>query len=208
MANLTLISGDRDIRLGIFRREVLDDNLPKLIDRCIQRKQPIAFLMIDVDNFKKFNDVHGHQIGDEVLMAVADGIRNVVDDRGHIFRYGGEEISVVLPNDDPQEARAMAERIRSTVQDLLVGEKRLQVTISIGATATASALPAAELIHQADMALLRAKQLGRNRVELHQSAQFASDEHRPRIRPSAFNPYSESERLIEMLASGLSARCQ
>lgn len=203
-----LISGDVDPKLKIFRKEVLDQNLQKVMDHSISIQQPIALLMLDVDHFKKFNDVHGHQIGDAVLEAVADKIRSVVGERGHIFRFGGEEITVVLPNYEQSEAGAIAERMRSSIQQLRVGADRLQVTISIGATATASALPAADLIHQADMALLRAKQLGRNRVELHQSSQIASHEHRPRIRPSAFNPYSESERLIEMLASGLSARCQ
>ena len=124
---------------------------------------------MDIDHFKRFNDVWGHQVGDDCLRQVAavlmDTVRSPID---HVARYGGEEFCVVMPETDAQGAHIVAERIRAAIEAMLfaVDGQRIPVTISIG---LAAVMPATlegsrELIRQADMALYQAKGDGRNRV--------------------------------------------
>lgn len=107
---------DLDDLLGILRRKFLDNELPGIIKQTINKKRPISLIMIDVDHFKKFNDDFGHPIGDDVLKKVAVIISEVVDDRGHVIRYGGEEITVILPNFYDEEASGTAEKIRKNIE--------------------------------------------------------------------------------------------
>ncbi len=129
--------------------------------------RPLALLMIDVDHFKSVNDTYGHDIGDEVIRAVADTLqkqKRVSDIAG---RLGGEEFALLLPEATLDSAVAAAERLRGLVeaQVIAVDGQHIPVTISVGASAVqAETLGIEELIKQADVALYEAKRSGRNRV--------------------------------------------
>jgi len=130
--------------------------------------RPAVLLMIDIDRFKPINDQHGHPAGDEVMRAVARLIQGCVRDVDTAGRYGGDEFGIVLPDADLQQAAAVAERIRHSVESGSFGpDGRLRCSVSIG---LAAAMPdmhgGRDWIAQADAALYRAKTQGRNRVDI------------------------------------------
>lgn len=119
--------------------------------------------MIDIDHFKAVNDTHGHAAGDLVLKGVARIIRSVVEGKGEAYRYGGEEMMTLLPNHSKEEALAVAERIRRTLESH--EEQGIRVTASFGvATVGEHGNDAASLLKAADTALYDAKKRGRNLV--------------------------------------------
>ncbi|MBS1718117.1 MAG: GGDEF domain-containing protein [Armatimonadetes bacterium] len=126
---------------------------------------PLSILLMDVDNFKKFNDSFGHQAGDDVLRSVARVLRKFENESITIARYGGEEFVVVLPGYGEGEAMKMAEEMRAAIEECCPTGRK--VTCSIGVSVYGPALRSrAELIAQADKALYASKEAGRNRVTL------------------------------------------
>jgi len=155
---LTLV----DPLTGLQNRRVMLANLEKYIVLAERHNRNLSIIMMDLDHFKKFNDNYGHQAGDRLLIQIADIMRGLVRKSGHIVRYGGEEFLVMLPETDQNDAYQVAERIRTTV-----GEQT-PVTISLGIASFQQGqkgLTTHDLIRDADTALYRAKQLGRNRIE-------------------------------------------
>lgn len=121
--------------------------------------------MGDVDHFKKVNDTHGHQAGDGVLVEISARLNAVLHGKASVYRYGGEEIAVILPNRTAEEALAVAERCRREIEKNPIGE--FAVTMSFGvACIPANASDAAGLVKSADNALYEAKNYGRNLVRL------------------------------------------
>ena len=131
---------------------------------------PIACLMIDIDHFKNINDKLGHEAGDAVLAVLANRLKTSARSEDMVFRYGGEEFCVVCPGTSLPKALDIAERIRENVAAMIVNTGNLltSVTVSIGVAAVAPPYDKRDetLIRDADAALYRAKQLGRNRVEI------------------------------------------
>lgn len=129
--------------------------------------QPLGLVMIDIDDFKRVNDRHGHQQGDLVLREVARVLRECTREIDEPARYGGEEMAVALQQTDLEGAEAIAERVRATVAALelprLDGDGTLRVTVSCGVAASADGDPAA-LVAAADAALYAAKRAGKNRT--------------------------------------------
>jgi diguanylate cyclase len=126
-------------------------------------------LLIDIDHFKKFNDTHGHQIGDDVLRLIAQGLKESVNGQALAARYGGEEFAVLLPNSDLDGAKVVAEDIRTAISRKVLrkrstGETLGRVTVSIGAAAYQRLEDLDEFIHRVDRLLYTAKQTGRNIV--------------------------------------------
>jgi diguanylate cyclase (GGDEF)-like protein len=126
--------------------------------------------MVDIDFFKRVNDEHGHAVGDEVIVRVAEALLAAVRSSDAVCRYGGEEFCIALPVADMAEASMVGERIRAKIDS--PGFARVPVTVSVGVASVglgADSLP--ELINQADEALYASKEGGRNRVtrwdELH-----------------------------------------
>ena len=156
---------------GIGNRRHLDETI-ELLWQSTARNRSIAFLIIDIDHFKRFNDDHGHQTGDECLRRVAHALADAVAiPTATVARYGGEEFAVVVPGLAISRATALAERLRRTIEELeiqLEGGERLAVTISVGCSvATPSTwIDPADLIEHADAALYDAKRAGRNRVAI------------------------------------------
>ena len=124
-------------------------------------KAPLCLIFVDLDHFKKVNDGHGHECGDQVLIGASEIINSCVRGKGMAYRYGGEELTVILPNYTAEEGTALAERIRLEIEVSDLSSKRLKVTASIG---VASMPPARDLVNKADKAMYAAKKHGRNLV--------------------------------------------
>src|SRR5476649_1809338 len=163
----------RDGLTGLANRRCFDDTLQAEWQRALRHQQPLSLLMVDVDNFKQYNDAYGHVGGDECLQRIASAVASEMRANDLVARYGGEEFAVILPNQTLKGAAIVAERIRCRVERLQLprstsGDSRATVTVSIGA---ATSLPGpgtelGQLIHTADSAQYRAKHLGRNRISL------------------------------------------
>jgi diguanylate cyclase (GGDEF)-like protein len=153
--------------LGNRRR--LDGDLDAALSEAVARDLPIGFAMIDIDHFKQFNDTHGHEAGDIALQAVAHVIAKAVRNDDVVYRYGGEEFSVLLPGATIDEAAGAAERIRAAVESAPIPGEETQpgglLTVSVG-IATLADGDAATLKTRADEALYEAKAQGRNRAML------------------------------------------
>lgn len=128
----------------------------------------LACLMIDIDHFKVFNDTHGHPAGDNALVCVSDLARSLLRAEDTWCRFGGEEFLALLPDTDARDAMAVAERLRQGVAglSLSVPSGTARLTVSVGVAAAREATAWTELVSRSDQALYRAKNNGRNRVEL------------------------------------------
>jgi diguanylate cyclase (GGDEF)-like protein len=129
--------------------------------------------MIDIDHFKRVNDVHGHHVGDQVITAVARRLAHTIRTADLLGRYGGEEFALILPDTRSDDAHTLAERLRVAIADRPIDTDAgpLTVTISIGvAYLTAEQTDVETLLANADAALYQAKRAGRNRVVLAGSA--------------------------------------
>lgn len=168
----------------LANRRTFDETLTVECARAMRRQSPLSILLIDVDNFKRFNDQFGHQIGDTCLRAVAAAVKGCVRRPGDLAgRYGGEEIAIILPETSEGAALSVAEEVRQCVENLSgvdVVDKGVSrpITVSIG-VATACSPPngptsPAALLQAADSALYRAKRNGRNRVEVAVRAETAA----------------------------------
>lgn len=176
IANLQLRETLREMALadpltGLSNRRQLDQLLGIQIAQAERLGQDLGCLMIDVDHFKRFNDVHGHDAGDMVLREVGKVLTGVTRDAGLAFRYGGEEFMLLLPGLSVEGATERAEEIRTRVAALALGSEAGNmgpVTVSIGLAITPLHCPPDRLVRTADAALLRAKAMGRDRVEVAQ----------------------------------------
>ncbi len=167
--------GELDDRLPLYRRGAFDEDLRILATRALETGRPLSLLMIDLDRFKAVNDQHGHQVGDEVLLDCARIIAANAEGKGRAYRYGGEEITALLPNFSAREALAVAEGLRSSVEAARVGGRSLSQTVSVGVACLPDHAGTPEdLLHRADQALYRAKDLGRNLVRLSGEAEPAT----------------------------------
>jgi len=137
------------------------------IDRCRRYGHSIALLLLDIDNFKVYNDTYGHLEGDKVLVRIGQIIRSCLRTMDSAFRYGGEEFTVILPETRAQEANNVANRIRTAVEsENFVPEPGsvVTVTISIGVTEYHNKESLSEFIKRADQAMYLSKEKGRNAI--------------------------------------------
>jgi len=154
---------------GLFVRRYFLARLDEELKRSARHNLPLAFLMLDIDHFKECNDNFGHLTGDVVLKEVAARIKACVREIDLVGRYGGEEFSLLLPDTDKEGAGFVAERICSSIarQKIEAYDEHTKVTVSIGVAAfPEDAAVTQHLIDKSDQALYRAKQKGRNRVEI------------------------------------------
>ena len=151
---------------GLLNRRYLKERLGEEINRSDRSGEPLSFLMMDVDEFKSYNDRFGHPEGDEALRMVGAILRQNLRGADVAVRYGGEEFSAMLPATSIDEAEAIAQRIRMHVESTEFPRRR--VTISIGAATLIPELANVDaLISAADRALMRAKEMGRNNVQVY-----------------------------------------
>jgi diguanylate cyclase (GGDEF)-like protein len=153
---------------GLFNRREFDRILADEVRRGARYGSVLSLAIGDVDHFKQFNDAHGHQAGDEVLRTVARTLRRSVRDVDKVFRFGGEEFVLLLPESDVAGALQTAERVRAAVEEMVVplaNGSKARVSISIGvAMHPAHGATPDELLRSADAALYESKAKGRNRV--------------------------------------------
>lgn len=154
---------------NLYNRRFFTEVIEAELHRSSRFRSYVSLLVVDIDHFKKVNDIYGHQAGDKVLSAVAEKLREGLRTYDIASRYGGEEFVLVLPNTPLDKAMEVAERLRKAVQSLsfLIPLDRVEVTVSIGLAAfpTQHVDCFNALFTRADAALYRAKQNGRNRVE-------------------------------------------
>jgi diguanylate cyclase (GGDEF)-like protein len=157
-----LVARRRDGLLGIFDRGSFDADLSHALSNA---KQRVALAMADIDHFKQVNDTYGHRAGDAVLRAVAQVLSNSCPRNAIPYRYGGEELAVIITGADAQSAAQFAESVRADVEKLSFENPALKVTVSLGvADAPSDGNRPEELVKKVDARLYRAKHEGRNCV--------------------------------------------
>jgi len=176
----------RDIAEQAFYEEIYrlatTDSLTQLLNKAsilrflseeisgnARKRRKIAVILADIDGFKSMNDLFGHLTGDRILQTVAGLFKSSLRDRDRAGRFGGDEFLIVLPETGPKGAARLAERIRSVLEKSISKKLglTLSVTLSMGvASGYAHKIASEDLIEQADIALYRAKSLGRNRAEV------------------------------------------
>lgn len=166
-ANTELRAQSReDPLLRIGNRRAMQTDMAKVSATAQRTRQAYAIALLDLDYFKPFNDHYGHVEGDHALQAVVSAIKNTMRQGDTLYRYGGEELLMLLPGSDIRDASHAAERARLAVQQLALTHDHSPygiLTLSGGIASTRASL-ADDLIAQADKALYRAKAEGRNRI--------------------------------------------
>jgi diguanylate cyclase (GGDEF)-like protein len=157
-----------DALTGLANRHAMEDTFADEIAACVEDGESVSFIMIDVDEFKRFNDMFGHIAGDRVLSSVARILRAQFRPDDLLVRYGGDEFAVLLPGVDLEQALVVAERVRACVcgetgdgSDSLI---QIPIKISLGVAELQQGATFDKLIRDADAALYRAKHAGRNAV--------------------------------------------
>ena len=161
-----LQSALRDPLTDTGNRIAMDQVLQREVDLARRNLQPLSLLMLDIDHFKSINDNHGHTLGDEVLKAVAQTLKNQLRNIDMVFRYGGEEFVIVMPDtalDQGVEAMTRLQR-ELTKRFFLEGNERLLITFSAGVAQMAPDEQGADAIKRADQGMYLAKRSGKNRV--------------------------------------------
>jgi diguanylate cyclase len=153
----------------LYNRKHLDEGLQRAVAEAGETGDPLCLMLIDIDNFKHFNDTWGHQTGDQVLRLVAMTLKSNIKGKDIAARYGGEEFAAVLPSTDLEGGVIVADNIRKAIQakELLkrsTNEKLGRITASFGVAMFRAGETAAALIERTDRCLYAAKHAGRNRV--------------------------------------------
>ena len=163
-----------DALTGLYNRRRFHDVLTSEFERARRYTTSFSLVMLDIDHFKRVNDVFGHSAGDNVLQEVASILKNSIREIDTASRYGGEEFMVILPNTARENALVVAERIRLMIGQHAFGGIDRNITVSIGISGMPDAKVESEekLIRCADFALYRAKQLGRNRTVTVEAAEL------------------------------------
>lgn len=152
---------------GLFNRRYFHVRLEEELQRSRRHEIPLALLMMDLDDFKAVNDMHGHLAGDLVIKETADIVRRAVRVFDVCTRFGGEEFAVIMPASNLESAMAVAERIRARVAAYRPTDRPLEtlrLSVSIGLALSEPGMTVRDLIHRADEALYVSKRAGKNRV--------------------------------------------
>ena len=171
---------------GLLNRRYLEERLNEELNRSRRYEYPMSFLMIDIDDFKNYNDVNGHQAGDQALQITAHNLKAGLRLEDVACRYGGEEFCILLPQTPVNEAAVISERIRQRIVDAHYPFGSNQplgfVTVSIGVSTFSRHVDTSErVIAAADRALYRAKSKGKNRIEFYQESLAGTSDSTPTI---------------------------
>ncbi len=180
--NIAIISGLRHQRelesianidglTGLYNRRWMNEFFKRQISRALSDNKPLALILADLDNFKRINDNHGHMVGDEVLSAVASVLTLQVRPTDLLARFGGEEFAMILPDTSPDNAKLIAERVRTAIESTRIEfnndvHLEINLTLSLGVSSLMLGDDINNLLTRADHALYQAKRNGRNRVEV------------------------------------------
>lgn len=164
-----ILTADKDFLTGLANRNFFNNRLAEEYERILRYGGNLSLIMLDIDHFKDVNDIHGHAEGDDVLrfvsQVVEESVRSKVD---VVARWGGEEFIILLPQIPLDGAMVAAEHIRKNIEGLTYRTKKsdtiINCTISLGVSELTPGEKTKDFIENADKALLKAKELGRNRV--------------------------------------------
>lgn len=159
-------SAMEDPLTGIGNRKALNKALARELAVARRHGHPLCVMMADIDHFKRINDTYGHEAGDIALQAIARAMEGALREMDGVFRYGGEEFTVVLPATEINSASMVGERLRKAVAAIECHYNgcTLPLTVSIGVAQAVDGDNASNLINRADSALYQAKDSGRNRL--------------------------------------------
>lgn len=163
------VAAETDPLTGVANRKRFDHRLKEAARTAVELGQPLSLLMVDIDQFRQFNEVHGHQLADEVLKLVARTVHDSVRPSDTAARYGGDEFAVILPKATHEQAINVGERIRGAIASRKITVRNTgtvigSITLSIGVGTLKPGEPMEDLIKRADEALYASKRGGRNRV--------------------------------------------
>jgi len=151
---------------GLGSRGLFDERLDEMVALALRKNQSLSLILADIDHFKRINDGHGHQVGDTALREIAALLVKGLRRYDSAYRYGGEEIAIILPQTRLQDAVRLAERLRSRMERKGFLSGKFHITSSFGVAALGGEiLSGGDLVEEADRQLYRAKSEGRNRVE-------------------------------------------
>lgn len=158
----------RDPLTATGNRVALQQTLKREVDIAKRTLQPLSVLMVDIDHFKRINDNHGHIIGDQALIAVANALKDSLRNVDMVFRYGGEEFVVLLSNTSLEAASMVGERLRMAVLGVqyLVENRAIEMSVSLGCATLLPGESMDSLLRRADSALYVSKREGRNRLSM------------------------------------------
>lgn len=159
----------RDPLTALYNRRYFEEEVGKKILEIKAKKEPYTVLMLDADHFKKVNDTYGHKVGDKVLIELAATAERALRDNDIVARYGGEEFVVFLPGIHAEQGKIVADRLRESISKQVVysdAKEPVTFTVSVGVSSSDVSDNVDTLIKTADEALYKAKQNGRNRVEI------------------------------------------
>ncbi len=157
-------AAESDFLTGLKNRYAMNKKLREELSRAERYGEPLSVLFLDIDHFKRVNDLYGHDTGDEVLRGVASIIASTLRGNDIASRWGGEEFLIIAPHSAAAEAGALAERIRGAIEAAPMGQA-IRVTASVGHSSYRAGDDIDALVNRADKALYHAKEGGRNRVE-------------------------------------------
>jgi diguanylate cyclase (GGDEF)-like protein len=205
-----MLTGETDALTGLANRGAFDRELELRVGEALKNNEPLGFVMVDVDHFKKVNDTHGHQAGDDVLRGVAECLQLIVRRKGQAYRYGGEELVLLLPNHVVEEAVAVAERARRALEAAAIAS--IKVTASFGVACLPDhAQDGESLFKRADEAVYDAKNRGRNLVRVSGEPAPASAGPRPTERrapePGRLTDQQRQQMREQFLVRGQMPRC-
>jgi diguanylate cyclase (GGDEF)-like protein len=155
-----------DALTGLLNRRYLEKRLNEEIQRSKRHRFPMSMMMLDVDDFKSYNDTFGHLAGDEALKIVAGVLKDILRGDDVAARYGGEEFAILLPQTTAAEAAAIAERLRQRIEHTEFPKRKITISIGIAACSKDVETPE-DIVGAADHALYEAKNHGRNNVQVY-----------------------------------------
>jgi len=158
-------AANKDALSGVYNRTTFEETLIREVKLAHRYKRSLSILILDIDNFKHFNDTYGHALGDEVIKSTAKNIEGCVRSTDIVFRYGGEEFVALLSNTSVEGAAFLAERIRSSIESLVIqyDGSDIKVTASLGVSQLIEKEQNASFFSRADKALYEAKKSGKNK---------------------------------------------
>ena len=160
---------------GVLNRRTFISGIAEQMESCRRRGAPLSCIMLDIDHFKYLNDQFGHIAGDNVLVAVARQLRNRFRNSDFVFRFGGEEFTVILNGADEMAASKCAEKCRTELEQLVFSaHEGLRLTVSCGVAEFESGVTPLELTDRADLALREAKSSGRNQTVRYSECSLAA----------------------------------
>ncbi|MEW5756704.1 MAG: GGDEF domain-containing protein [Pseudomonadota bacterium] len=169
-------AASKDAMTGVFNRRTMDERVEHEIKLAQRYGHSLSLIVLDIDHFKRVNDTYGHSAGDCLIKALADILKNNARSSDYVFRYGGEEFVMLLPNTKLKGAKLVAERVRKAVEstECVCNETAMRMTVSLGVADLMSNDTRETLFLRTDEALYQAKNSGRNQTVVAKHAKEAA----------------------------------